>query len=314
MLSKAALQIDTKRFDATCNLGDVLRRVDRLDEAESFARKALAIRPDDPDGLNTLACILLRISALDEAETCCRKALAIRSDDASTQITLGNILNARHRLGEAEACFRGALRLRPNSASARYNLSMLRMLKGDYKEGLELYESRFDVLLADFGIRPAIREILNDNRRWRGEDLQGRRLLVWTEQGFGDSLMVLRYLPMLQGRGAGEVIVLCERELERVATFRLRNAQRPCLRAVGRAGGPFDLHCPIMSLPYLFYRTLDAIPAACLILRSRRNSTTRGRRASRRSTKPGLDLPGPAATRCTMTRSAAFPLPHLNRS
>jgi hypothetical protein len=236
----------------------VLRRLDRLGEAESFARKALAIRPDDPDALNTLACILLRTSALDEAEACCRKGLSIRSDDAPTQITLGNILNKRHCLDESEACFRAALRLRPNSPSARYNLSTLRMLQDDYKEGLELYESRFDVLLGDFGVTPAIRELLNDNRRWRGEDLHGRRLLVWTEQGFGDSLMVLRYLPMLKGRGAGDVIVLCERELTRVVQS-VSGLGRDVTCAQSVPAEAFDLHCPIMSLPFLFYPTLGGI-------------------------------------------------------
>ena len=249
---RRALQIDANGFDAICNLADVLRRRGSLGEAESFARKALTIRPDDPDALNTLACILLRNSALDEAEACCRSALAIRSEDAPTQVTLGNILNARQRLPEAEACFRAALRLRPHLATARCNLSMLRMLQGDYGEGLELYESRFDALLEDLGMTPAIREHLNDDRRWRGEDLRGRRLLVWTEQGFGDSLMALRYLPMLKARGAGDIIVLCERELTRVVRS-VSGLGSDVESAQSVPADAFDLHCPIMSLPLLFY-------------------------------------------------------------
>jgi tetratricopeptide (TPR) repeat protein len=255
---RAALQVDAARFDAMCNLGDTLRRLDRLDEAESFARRALALRPDEPDALNTLACILLRTSALDEAEICCRKALSIRNDSAPTQITLGNILNARHRWAEADPCFRTALRLQPKSATARYNLSMLRMLNGDYEEGLKLYESRFDVLLEDFGVTPTIRELLNDARRWQGEDLRGRRLLVWTEQGFGDSLMVLRYLPMLKDRGAGELIVLCERELERVVCSVSGLRDFRCAQSVPREA--FDVHCPIMSLPFLLHMTPESTP------------------------------------------------------
>jgi len=255
---RRVLQTDENRFDALCNLADVLRRLDKLGEAESFARKASVIRPDDPDALNTLACILLRMSALDEAEACCRKALAIRSEDAPTQITLGNILNKRHRLDESEACFRAALRLRPNSGSARYNLSTLRMLKGDYKEGLDLYESRFDVLMQDFGVARAIRDLLNDDRRWRGEDLRGQRLLIWTEQGFGDTLMVLRYLPMLKERGAAEIIVLCERELARLVRCVSGMGDVECAQSV--AAEAFDVHCPIMSLPFLFYPTQGGIP------------------------------------------------------
>ena len=256
---RAVLQADANRFDATCNLGDVLRRRGVLDEAEAFARAALALRPSDPDALNTLACVLLRTGALEEAEACCLKALAIRGDDAPTQVTLGNVLNARNRPRDAETSFRSALRSQPNSASARYNLSMLALMRGDYPEGLALYESRFDVMQGDFGIAPAIQQLLKDGRRWQGEPLGGRRLLVWTEQGFGDSLMMLRYLPLLEERGAGQVIVLCERALDRVArsvigmTIGVSCAQK--LPADG-----FDLHCPIMSLPFLFDTTPDTIP------------------------------------------------------
>jgi tetratricopeptide (TPR) repeat protein len=256
---RTVLLADANRFDAMCNLGDVLRRRGMLEDAEAYSRTALALRPSDPDALNTLACVLLRTEALEEAEACCLKALAIRSDDAPTQVTLGNVLTARNRPRDAEASFRSALRSQPNSASARYNLSMLALMRGDYQEGLALYESRFDVMQGDFGIAPAIRQLLKDGRRWQGEPLGGRRLLVWTEQGFGDSLMMLRYLPLLEERGAGQVIVLCERALDRVACSIIEmTIGVSCAQKLPADG--FDLHCPIMSLPFLFDTTLDTIP------------------------------------------------------
>jgi Flp pilus assembly protein TadD len=256
---RMATQVDEDRFDATCNLADVLRRLGSLSEAESVARNALAMRPDDPDALNTLACVLLRTGALDEAEACGRKALSIRPDDAPAQVTLGNILNARERPAEAEVSYRKALRLRPESASACYNLSMLRLLQGDYKEGFELYESRFDVLREDFGTAPGIRALLSDDRRWRGAPLAGKRLLVWAEQGYGDCLMMLRYLPMLKARGAGQLTVLCERPLERVVQSVVGLAGAvSCVQSVSAA--EFDVHCPIMSLPFLFGTTMDSVP------------------------------------------------------
>jgi Flp pilus assembly protein TadD len=306
---RLALQIDADRADAWCNLGDVLRRLDRLDEAESCCRRAAAMRPDDPDVLNTLACVLLRTRALDEAETCCRRALSVRRDHAATQITLGSILNLQDRPGEAEACFRSALRLQPGSASARYNLSMLKLLQGDYEEGLQLYESRFETLQGDIGVNPALQALLRDSRRWHGEPLGGKRLLVWTEQGFGDSIMTLRYLPLLKERGAGSVIVLCEPELTRLVGSLAGMEPAHCVQSVSAM--EFDVHCPIMSLPLLFGTTRDAIPGVLpyVVVPESMSDVWKARLASITKRRVGLVWAGNQAMRDGAGRSiplAAF--------
>jgi tetratricopeptide (TPR) repeat protein len=257
---RLALQFDGNLVEAMCNLGDVLGRLDRLDQAEQFCRDALAIRPDYPDALISLAAILMRNFALDEAESYCRKALSLRPDHAPAQTMMGIILNARERPVDAEECFRLAMRLSPKSAVARYNLSMTRLLRGDYKEGFALYESRFGIRQGDFGSEPGKRALQEDARRWRGEPLCGKRLLIWAEQGYGDTLMMLRYLPMLSGHGAGPVIVLCEHELKRVVQFIAGlKSDVSCKQSI--SADEFDLHCPIMSLPFLFGTTLDSVPA-----------------------------------------------------
>jgi Tfp pilus assembly protein PilF len=254
-----ALQRDGNLVEAMWGLAGVLGHLDRFDEAELYCRKALAIRPDDPAALNNLAAVLLRTSALDDAERFCRKALSARGDHAPTLITMGCILNARDRSMEAEACFLQAMRLSPVSAPAKYNLSILKLLRGDYNEGLKLYESRFDALQGDIGCKPQILELLHDNRRWGGEALSGQRLLIWAEQGFGDSLMMLRYLPLLKCRGAGEIRVLCELALERIV-YSVCGLDHSVSCAQTVSANDFDLHCPIMSLPLLFGTTLDSIP------------------------------------------------------
>jgi len=136
---------------------------------------------------------------------------------------------------------------------------MLKLLRGDYREGMKLYESRFAALQGDSGCTPQIRQLLNDNRRWRGEALSGQRVLIWTEQGFGDSLMMLRYLPMVRSRGAGSISVLCESALERVI-YSIRGLDQGVSCRQVASADEFDLHCPIMSLPFLFDTTLDSIP------------------------------------------------------
>ncbi len=299
-----ALQLNANLVEAMSNLGDVLRRLGRLDEAENYCRQALAIHPDDPTALGNLASVLAGLSALDEAEQCCRRALSIRPDHVATQVNLGSILIARERPAEAETWFRRAMCLSPESPAARYNLSMLTLLRGDYKEGMELYESRFDALQGDIGCAPQIRELLRDSRRWRGEALAGQRLLIWTEQGFGDSLMMLRYLPLLQERGAGEIRVLCERTLERVvdSVSGLR-AGVTCTQSA--SAEEFDLHCPIMSLPLLFATTLDSIPGRVpyITVATELGEAWRKRLSSITKTKVGLAWAGSKTLRYDARRS-----------
>jgi hypothetical protein len=94
---------------------------------------------------------------------------------------------------------------------------------------------------------------------WRGESLGGKTILLHAEQGFGDSLMLLRYAPLVAARG-GRVVVEVPRALERLAA---RLAGGPyTLVAAGQPLPAFDLHCPLMSLPLAFGTTPETIPAA----------------------------------------------------
>ena len=91
------------------------------------------------------------------------------------------------------------------------------------------------------------------------KDLTGRRLLIWTEQGLGDSIMMLRYLPLLAQHGAREVAVLCEPELERLIGAVAGTHTIVTRQAAGLPHG-YDMHCPMMSLPHIFRTTLAEVP------------------------------------------------------
>jgi hypothetical protein len=186
-------------------------------------------------------------------------------------------------------------------------LSMLTLLRGDYTEGMELYESRFDALQGDIGCAPELRELLRDSRRWRGEALSGKRLLIWTEQGFGDSLMMLRYLPLLQNRGAGEISVLCEHTLERVVCS-ISGLHHGLTCTQSASANAFDLHCPIMSLPFLFGTTLDSIPGRVpyITVSTELRDAWKKRLSSISKTKVGLAWAGSKTLRDDARRSIPF--------
>ena len=95
----------------------------RLDEAEAYCRSALALKPDYPDALSSLAAVLRARADLDGAENCCRKALALDPRYIGAHINLGTILDERGQRAEAESCCRSALALEPNSAESLGNSS-----------------------------------------------------------------------------------------------------------------------------------------------------------------------------------------------
>ena len=251
-----ALESENEFAEAFCNLGDTLRALGRHDEAEAYCRSALALKPDYPGALSSLAAVLRARADLDGAENCGRRALALDPRYIGAHINLGLILDERGRLAEAEACYRSALELDPNSAAAQFNLSTLLLLRNNLKEGFQLYESRFRALIP----RSKVHDRFKDYPSWHGESLSGKRILVWTEQGIGDSIMMMRYLPMLKQRGAGMVTVLCEPSLVRIMGA-MRGVDRVMCHAPPDFEINFDLHCPMMSLPYLSETTSsEAIP------------------------------------------------------
>jgi tetratricopeptide (TPR) repeat protein len=266
------------------NLGLALNALDRLREAEACYREAIRLRPDFAEARNNLGNALKDMRRLDEAERCYRAALRLRSDFAAAHNNLGALLAQRDNLVEAEACYRAALGLVPNYpealnnlsnavrglgrpaeavqlcrqalaldpsyAEAHYNLSWVLLLTGQYEEGWREFEWRWRLR------SPAKRRNLSQPL-WTGEPLDGRTLLLHAEQGAGDSFMFCRYAPLAAARG--RVVLEAPKPLVRLL------ATLPGIDAVIEAGEtppPFDLHCPLLSLPLAFGTTLATIPAA----------------------------------------------------
>lgn len=256
-----AIALDPNLPEAQHNFGNSLHDLGRLDEAEACYRKALLLRPGFAEALTSLGNVLDNRGRIEEAQQCHRQALAQKPDFADAHCNLGNTLVAQGRLQEAQACFDQALRLQPGLEPATFSLANLRLMIGDYASGLPLYECRFDQQALSrlyAGMRARLAQF-DTVPRWRGEDVAGKTLLVWTEQGLGDSLMLLRYLPLLKQRGVGRLLVYCEAALERLVREIpgvdgvIRKSDAPPLAGL-------HFHCPIMSLPLAFDTRFATIP------------------------------------------------------
>jgi tetratricopeptide (TPR) repeat protein len=238
--------------DALNGRGNALLDLKRPAEALASYDALLAARPGHADGWNNRGSALLDLLRPAEALAGFDKALALRPRYAYARNNRGMALRQLGREAEALADFEQALALEPDFAEARKNRGMVRLLLGDFAGGWPDFEWRFAATGAprprDYG-----------EARWRGEGgIAGKTILLHAEQGFGDTIQFCRYAAPVAALGA-RVILAAPPTLKRLLASL---AGAPLIAASDAETGPFDLHCPLLSVPLALKTTLATIPAA----------------------------------------------------
>ena len=187
-----------------------------------------------------------------EAERYVQKAAALQPDSAVIWNNIGLALRNQNRIDESLRYFDKALELDPEFARAHYDRAFALLLKGDYREGFREYEHRWR---ANGRERPGDSEPEMLARLWGGEDPAGKRILLYSEQGFGDTVQFVRYAARLQARGAAVIL-----EVPAALRGLMQWLQPTCEVGTGEALAEFDLHCPVMTLPLRFATTPETIP------------------------------------------------------
>jgi tetratricopeptide (TPR) repeat protein len=278
---RQALQIKPDHEEACYNLGNTLLSQKKLEEAATAYKRALAIKPDYVDALCNLGSTYRQQKKLDEAIDCFQRAFVMAPKHPDLNCNLGDALHAQGKVDEAigwykrtlelapehfKACnclcnaffdkgelaesttwCERALALEPGFGDARMNQCLLQLLQGDYVNGWRNYEVRWKVYTPRTSTQPL----------WLGAPLKGARILLHAEQGLGDSLQFLRYVPLVQAAG-GRVMLDLPLKLHRLA------ARLPGILALVNTGGPlpyFDCHSPLMSLPLALGTTLETVPS-----------------------------------------------------
>lgn len=252
---KKVTSINPLDAEACTKLGNIFKERGRTTEAIIYYKKALHLKPNNPKAYVDLGGAFYQQDELEKAITCCKKALDLDSQYVDAHYNLGITLEALGQIEDAIEEYNQVLRINPRHTDANWNRSLAYLLTENFAEGWTGYEQR--IREKDWAnVYPYKYKL----PRWNGSSFEGKRLFVHDEQGVGDTLQFIRYLPMAKEKG-GTIVFETNRAL-----FGLLNDFYgiDMLTERGSNGQPViecDCFIPLLSLPRIFKTTLNTIPA-----------------------------------------------------
>lgn len=249
---QAVLDQEPENLQALAGLGFAYVTLGRYHDVVPILERGVANSPHNAGLLEMLGVSYAYTGNIDAAEQTLRKALRFGNRGAQTVVNLAAVLNEQGKFDEAQSMFSSCLRREPEHLQARYNLGLLKLLKGEFKEGWKGFELRNEVVnrgAPQWAQRCPASE-------WHGEDLKDCRILLYAEQGLGDSIQFARYASLVAGLGAS-VTLQCAPVLTD-----LLGAIDGVSRCVSTEStvDDADFKVSLLSLPHLFETTADSIP------------------------------------------------------
>jgi tetratricopeptide (TPR) repeat protein len=234
-------------------MGEALAKLERNAEAVAEYEKIIASGKATSATYWGMSEVLRQVDRMDDAVAAARKAIELDPNSDGAWHAYGWNLVRTGKVRESLPCFERAIQLNSKKPLLYWRRGWARLLLGDYERGWPDYETRWDdeeIQLKDRRPFPGL--------IWRGDDVNGKTVFVHMEQGAGDALQFLRYVPMIQERG-GRVVLECYKDL---APLIARSIPGLELRTDPSQPPPqYDFHVPLLSLPYAFKTTLATVPA-----------------------------------------------------
>jgi tetratricopeptide (TPR) repeat protein len=274
---RTAIKFDPQYVAAFLKLGVLLSENGQMEEAAAAFDRAAKLRPgwdeparqlqigqalrggsarqrlsmadvNDPRVCIALSAAFTHLHRHDDAIAAAKRASELAPEMPDPFINLGWLYSLVGRLDDAAAACERAISLNKQEAPAYLNLGVIRLLQGDFSRGWPLYEFRKKCRGFQFArySQPA----------WDGRPLSGRRILLWFEQGLGDTIQFLRYLPKVADLG-GKVLLAVQPELRRLVEGSVNVEQ---FVDPSHPLPPFDVQCSLLSLPMALGTTLETIP------------------------------------------------------
>jgi hypothetical protein len=233
---------------AYSNLGVASQEQGDTGPALDLFHKAIRLDPTSAEALSNLGFILFEQGETDEAIAAFNRAIELRPGYVEALSNLGSALQQRGGTAEAINVFSQAVALDPNHAKAHNNLAQVLLRRGEYEKGWPEYEWRWRAS----GHFPR----LYPQPTWDGSPPAGKALLLYAEQGLGDTLLFARFVPLVAAMGARVIL-----DVQRPLASLLRQWPDVTVVATGDPLPPFDLHLPMPSLPLVFGTTLATVPS-----------------------------------------------------
>jgi Tfp pilus assembly protein PilF len=297
---RAALALDPNHVPTLSNFGAIYLRAGELHKAEVVFRQAVALDPGNLSAHCSLANALAKQGNFVGAIEASRQALTIDPTHAPALCDFGTLLDL---LGDGEGamqCFQLALASRPNFTLAKFNLGLQHLAFGNFAEGWPGLEARWETPeFCAITKRPALGQ-----PQWRGEDIRGSSILLYSEQGLGDTLQFVRYAPMVAELGA-TVVLRVQPPLVRL--LRTLDPRITVASVESNEGAGCKWQSSLMSLPFAFRTDLTTIPAEIPYLRADpAEAEAWARRLPERGLRVGLVWAGSPTHIRDRQRSLAF--------
>jgi cytochrome c-type biogenesis protein CcmH/NrfG len=249
-----AIELNPEFWQAHYYIGSILLEQAQYREAIKVLYHLLTQQPNDGSAWTLLGGALSKIGEQQDAIDCCQQALKLNPDDTAAMHNLAFAYSAKNDNREALKWIDAALCLQPDVPAFHMHRASLLLRIGRYSEGWREWEWRLrKEEFRSLNLRSA------QPAHWNGEELGGRTILVWCEQGLGDTIQFVRYLQLVKDRGA-RVLFECQDELQPI----IENVEGVDVLFQRFAECPerFDYHVPLASLPLHFATSPQTIPAA----------------------------------------------------
>jgi Flp pilus assembly protein TadD len=295
---RRAIAIKPDFFEAHTNLGNVLSSQGRFAEAMEYFSEAARLQPQMAEMHVNLSNVFRDSWMLGEAIAAAEKAISLKPNMPEAQLCLGAAVACLGQFDRAKEAYRRAIAVRPDYSVAHMNLGLVELVTGNFRDGWNEYERRrqcFNAVPPRSFTQPA----------WTGQPIDGKTILIFPEQGFGDAIFFIRYVPMVAAKGA-KVILECQPALAPLFG-RVPGIER--LIVAGESLPPFDFQCALPSLPGAFRTDLSTIPATIPYLSADGEAVERWRRRigpSENLRQIGIAWAGNAANRNDRNRSISL--------